>query len=114
MLHNQHGPMKDYNSDESPIQAVIAAPPELSPNDPSTGARREDPLQSKLQSRAVVLFTIFVAAGAFGIPLLWVNKKFTQGERIFWSIAAVLYSFGVLLLGAVILMWIWKKTIGSL
>ena len=106
--------MKDYNTDESPIQAVIAAPPELSPNDNSTGARRDDAFQAKLQSRTVVLFTIFVATGAFGIPLLWVNKKFSPGERIFWSIAAVLYSIGVLMLGAVILLWIWEKTIGSL
>ncbi len=114
MLPTQHDPMKDDNTDESPIRAVIAAPPELPPNEHGSGAPREDQLQSKLQSRAVVLFTIFVAAGAFGIPLLWVNKKFTQGERIFWSIASVLYSIGVLWIGAVILIWIWENTIGSL
>jgi hypothetical protein len=106
--------MKDHNTDESPIQAVLAAPPDRPTEPLVAGTAPEAELESRLQSRLAVLFIIFVAAGAFGIPLLWVNKRFSQGERVFWSIVAVLYSIGVLVLGAVILMWIWNQTIGSL
>lgn len=67
-------------------------------NDPQQhSSRGEPPLRSGiLQSKLVVLATLFVAAGLFGIPLLWINKRFSTAERIFWSVVVTLYTLAML------------------
>ncbi len=97
--------------DESPIQAVLASQPDASDAANATVARDST---SRLQSRATVLLTLFIATGALGIPLLWVNKKFTQGERVFWSIMVLIYSTAVLALGGAIVIWMWNKTMSAI
>jgi hypothetical protein len=39
-----------------------------------------------IQNRAAVLAILFLATGALGIPLLWINRKFSSIERVFWAV----------------------------
>ncbi len=109
--------MNDRNQDDSPISAVIAAPPEMHGvgEDASgrVGMGARDP-STRLQSRTTVLLMLFVATGVVGIPLLWVNKKFTNAERIFWSVTVLIYSAAVLALGGAIVLWMWNKTMAAI
>lgn len=43
-----------------------------------------------------VLATIFLFAGALGIPMIWVCRGFNTRQKIFWTIAAFLYTLAML------------------
>lgn len=89
----------------------MVSPPEA---EETRGNLGDSDSSSRLQSRATVLLMLFVATGALGIPLLWVNKRFSQAERVFWTISVVLYSAAVLALGGVIVIWMWNKTMSAI
>ncbi len=53
-----------------------------------------------------------IVRGLAGSPLLWMNKKFSDRERIFWAIVVTLYTI-LLVLGAVwICLWSYRRVFG--
>ena len=103
--------------DDSPIDAQLAAPPVSYDGESSSGNDVADgsistPFSDLIQSRGAVLTVLFLATGALGIPLLWANKKFSNGQRIFWTIVVTIYT--VLLLAAFcwIMMWSYRRIQG--
>ena len=95
---------------ESPIDAQLAAPPPELPE--SARPPVYEPAANRgelLQSRSVVLAVLFLVTGALGIPLLWVNQKFSNAERVFWTVVVLIYT--VLLIAGVgwIVWWAWTR-----
>lgn len=89
-------------NDQSPIDYRLSAPIDDIPEEPDEDLTSS---QKLVQSRFAVLSAIFLALGAFGIPLLWMNKNFGVVERVVWSMVATAYTG--LMLG--ILVWVlWK------
>ncbi|EMI54182.1 hypothetical protein [Rhodopirellula sallentina] len=39
-----------------------------------------------------VLTVLFVVTGAFGLPLLWRNDRFSLAGKCFWSVAVTVYT----------------------
>jgi hypothetical protein len=66
------------------------------------------------ESRWMVLAILFGVTGALGIPLLWISKRFSLAERIFWSIAVLVYTAALLGITAAIVMWTYRMVIESL
>ncbi len=103
--------------DDSPIDAQLAAPP-VSYDDESSGSKAvpdgstATPFSDLIQSRAAVLTILFLATGALGIPLLWANNKFSNGERIFWTIVVTIYTILLLAAFCWIMMWSYRRIQG--
>lgn len=65
-----------------------------------------------LHSRGATLSFLFLVAGVIGLPLLWVNPKFSRGERVVWSVIVLLYSLTILILAGGMLWWIYQLIMG--
>jgi len=52
----------------------------------------------------MVLAILFGVTGALGIPLLWMNKRFSTLERVFWSIVLTIYT-SLLIGGTLWVLW---------
>ena len=45
-----------------------------------------------LRRKSVVILLLFGVTGVLGLPLLWMNRRFTDPERYFWAAATVLWT----------------------
>ncbi len=102
---------------ESPIDAQLSAPPAGTGYGQATPANHAPPPSAKveselIQSRAIVLGTLFLVTGVFGIPLLWMNRKFSSTERIAWTIIVTIYTAILIAIVYMILMWSYRQISG--
>lgn len=104
--------------DESPIDAQLAAPPVS--YDPSPRKRDDQggdgsthtPIADMIQNRGAVLAILFLTTGALGLPLLWMNKKFSNVERIFWAIVVTIYTILLIVAFCWIMLWSYRRIRG--
>jgi hypothetical protein len=54
-------------------------------------ARSDDATQWSNRPVAT-LAVLFFVTGAFGIPLLWRHPNFSSWQRVFWSVAVLIYT----------------------
>lgn len=110
--------MSQHNDPKSPIDAQMAAPPVTVDTGPTARARQTpvngsfqppDGTADLIQSKLAVLAVLFCVAGVLGIPLLWINKKFTKAERIVWSIVVTIYTAILVWIVIAILMWSYRQ-----
>ncbi len=105
MNHDQ----PDHSPDlQSPIEAELVAPPMADSSRHDARSAAKAAVSSVTESRAMVLAILFGVTGALGIPLLWVNKRFSVAERIFWSIAVLIYTTALVGITAAIVMWSYR------
>ena len=103
--------MTDSEQSKSPIDAQLAAPPPSYHAEPA-GPVFDSPTTSRkdlLQNRGAVLALLFLVTGALGIPLLWINRKFSPIERIFWTIVVTCYTFMLIGFTAWIVWWAYSR-----
>ena len=106
--------MSEQDQGESPIDAQMAAPPVSHPSDPTDHlpAPSTDSASEMVQSRAAVLAILFLVTGALGIPLLWMNQKFSNLERIVWSIVVTIYTVALIAIAWMIVVWSYRQIFG--
>ena len=109
--------MIDENSPDSPIEAQLAAPP--TPEASAVQSVQDTPAPSSttnanplLHNRMAVFAMLFLVTGVLGIPLLWMNKNFSNSERIFWAIVVTIYTALLIFIAAAIVMWSWRQIFG--
>jgi cation transport ATPase len=71
-------------------------------------------LRKLLDNRWVVLGLIFFAMMFLGIPLIWQCRAFSLVERIFWTLAALLYTAVVFWLFYLVMRWAYHSIAASL
>jgi hypothetical protein len=98
--------------DESPIQSQLAAPPAVNPGSERPAGQTKSGVATLAESRGMVLVILFGVTGALGIPLLWVNKRFSLAARIFWSIVVLFYTTALVGVTAAIVMWAFRVITG--
>ena len=112
--------MSEKEQGSSPIDGQMAAPPvayeaELR-GGPENGeevvASSGDSASDMVQSRAAVLAILFLVTGALGIPLLWMNQKFSTLERVMWSVIVTLYTIALIAVAWMIVMWSYRQIFG--
>lgn len=99
----------DPQHDQAPIEAWLVEP------DLETSGLPRDPSSSSgqlVQNKAVVLGILFGVTGVLGIPLLWINKKFTFAERIVWSIVVTIYTVILIAAAAAVCIWSYRQIFG--
>ena len=108
----------DQHSDDSPIDAQLAAPPVSYDEYPrgqraAGGGVMPTTFEDLVQNRGAVLAMLFLATGALGIPLLWMNKKFSDRERMFWAVVVTIYT--IILIAAVgwVCLWSYRRIVGG-
>ena len=106
--------MSEQDHGESPIDTQLSAPPiayDSTPSadlpEPSAGSASE-----MVQSRAAVLAILFLVTGFLGIPLLWMNQKFSNLERILWAIIVTIYTVALIAIAWMIVMWSYHQIFG--
>ena len=96
---------------DSPIEAQLAAPP-VSYAEPastmvpvSSDQHQSTMFADMIQSKVAVLSTLCLMTGALGLPLLWMNRQFTDRERLFWAVVVTIYT--TILIGIVVWICLW-------
>jgi cobalamin synthase len=103
---------------ESPIEAQLAAPPashhsvHVAAAKSSSSGKPSSSQSELIQSRGAVLAALFLVTGALGIPLLWMNHKFSNVERIVWTIIVTIYTIILVLIVWAIVMWSYRQIFG--
>jgi hypothetical protein len=69
---------------------------------PSRGGSQWEKL---LSSRKMILLTLFCVTGFLGLPLLWISRAFSIGEKVLWSVANTIYT--LILIGMVAAVCYW-------
>ena len=106
--------MSEQNHRDSPIDAQMAAPPVTHDSDATVQLPNSPPdsASQMVQSRAAVLAILFLVTGALGIPLLWMNQKFSNPERILWSIVVTIYTVALIAITWMIVVWSYRQIFG--
>lgn len=86
----------------------MAAPPAVGASSIPTAVQVKSSVGSVAESKGMVLVILFGVTGALGIPLLWINKKFSLAERIFWSLVVIIYTTALVGVTAAIVMWAYR------
>ncbi|MFK8115109.1 MAG: hypothetical protein AB8B91_23105 [Rubripirellula sp.] len=94
----------DVDNQQTPIEATLV--------DPVPGHQPENE-SNFVQSRGAVLAMLFLVTGFLGIPLLWMNKKFSPTERIVWSIIVTIYTSVLIWIAAAIVIWSYRQIFGA-
>ena len=106
--------MTSHQSDDSgisPIQAAMASPVHPAGESASTAGGNSGP--GMLQSKLAVLTVLFCVTGFLGLPLLWVNKRFSNLERVFWTVIVSVYTCTLLAGTVAIIMWMYRRVAGG-
>ncbi|TWT82771.1 hypothetical protein CA13_42340 [Planctomycetes bacterium CA13] len=90
--------MNAAKDDQSPIEAKLVDSPKK---------------ESVAKSRGAVFAILFLVTGVLGIPLLWMNDKFSHAERIFWSIIVTLYTAALIYMAYAVCMWSYHQIFGA-
>ncbi|MGI9471704.1 MAG: hypothetical protein ACR2NZ_09250 [Rubripirellula sp.] len=110
--------MSRQDDPHSPIESQLAAPPvsvdsgPIPNTPPSRTNQPPDATADLIQSKFVVLAVLFCVTGVLGLPLLWMNKKFSKAERWFWSIVVTIYTAILIWIVIAILMWSYRQIVG--
>lgn len=106
--------MSENDRGESPIDAQLVAPPLSQQQTPAAVASspKSGMTSELIQSRGAVLAMLFLATGALGIPLLWMNRNFSDTERIVWAIIVTIYTLILIAIAAAIVMWSYRQVFG--
>ena len=67
----------------------------LPPSHKSTVADESQTRRGVIDDPWFVLSTIFIAAGAFGIPMIWICRGFSRRWKVIWSILAFFYTLAM-------------------
>ncbi len=129
---SQPGHAHDRNAPDrnSPIEAQLASPPAddeviedevvedevieatlVDDSWPGSGSTATDG-SAFVQSRGAVFATLFLVTGVLGIPLLWMNQKFSNTERIVWSVIVTVYTAILIAIAYAIVMWSYRQIFG--
>jgi len=65
-------------------------------------------------SRLAVLGVLFLMTGFLGLPLLWMNPRFSNMERWLWAVIVTIYTCILIALAGWIVMWSWNSISNSL
>ena len=107
----------------SPIDAQLAQPP-MSANDTNAPlvAAEPDPVgyaqtggggtDKLIQNKLAVLACLFFVTGFLGLPLLWMNRRFSTAERFLWSIVVTLYTLVLIAIVVAIFVWVYRQIAG--
>ena len=94
-------------SQMSPIDAQLSPTPTVAPstdnNYPSRGA-----VDSVTQSKLAVIGVLFLVTGALGLPLLWINRRFSRPERLFWTLVVLMYTLSLIWVTVEIVLWTYQ------
>jgi hypothetical protein len=64
--------------------------------------------ESWILSKAGVLVMLFLVLGPFGLPFLYKSPAFTKGQKVFWTVMALLYTVIGIALIVVLAIYIWR------
>lgn len=112
--------MSEKEQRESPIDGQMAAPPIDDAVDLSEGQQGDaqrvgshaNSATEMVQSRAAVLAILFLVTGFLGIPLLWMNQRFSTLERVVWSVIVTLYTVALIAVAWMIVAWSYRQIFG--
>lgn len=111
-------PPENGHWDDSPIEAKLAAPTvsyEQDAHADSSSASNSPPrpVTDLVQNRGAVLAMLFGVTGALGLPLLWMNKRFTDGQRLFLAFVVTIYTIVLIAIVGWICLWSYRQVFGS-
>ena len=103
----------NHEAPRSPIDEQLAAPPVSPPpvqmpNSTETG----NSMSTLVQNRLAVIGVLFGVTGFLGIPLLWMNKRFSNSERVFWAILVTIYTLILIYIAWAICAWSYRQIFG--
>lgn len=72
----------------------------------------QDLMKDISQNKLAVLGVMFGVTGFLGLPLLWINRKFSNVERVGWSIVNIFYTCTLIYIAYRICIWSYNRVMG--
>jgi hypothetical protein len=66
-----------------------------------------------LASRRMLLVLLFCVTGFLGLPLLWMSRAFTPGEKILWSVLNTLYTLALIAIVVGVCYWCYLQMLDA-
>ena len=115
--------MTKHDDFGSPIDAELVAPPSsIEEAGPTTVFQTSDAVghapqryggaDKLIQSKLAVLACLFLVTGFLGLPLLWMNRRFSAAERCLWAIAVIVYTLVLIGIVGAIVVWCYRQIMG--
>lgn len=78
---------------------------------PARASRRaaSSVMEQTLQSRFLVLATLFGVTGALGLPLLWMSPAFSRIHKAIWSVMVLAYTSALIGGTWAIVVWAYRQ-----
>jgi hypothetical protein len=103
-------------NDDSIIEAGLAAPPVVAttPLRPAVSAGQDKTIggfsvERLVQNKLAVLAVLFGVTGFLGLPLLWMNTRFSTFERWLWAVLNVVYTTALIYGAFRICLWSYRQ-----
>lgn len=81
----------------------------------ATDPRTDDPQWRKYaDSPVLVLLSCFFVFAIFGIPLIFMCRKFSPVMKVFWSAVVILYTLFLFACVGAILYWTWVQVANAI
>lgn len=93
--------------DVKPIRSIVIHPGDVMP--PYLGPGLGSMETRWTNSPVMTLAVLFLVTGAFGIPLLWRNPRFSTWQRCLWTVLVTIYT-SALFAGVV---WVVRNSLDS-
>jgi hypothetical protein len=77
-------------------------------------ARIGDRVTRALDNPWVVLVLLFFVFAALGIPLIWISRAFSTWSKVLLTILVTLYTFLLLWLFYLVMVWSYNRIVDSL
>lgn len=62
-----------------------------------------------IQNKLAVLACLFLVTGFLGLPLLWMNRRFSTAERFVWSLVVTIYTLALIGLVGLVVLWLYRQ-----
>ncbi len=102
---NDQGSARASFNEPLAAQSAVHASPIFAENRPATPSVMEQTLQSRL----LVLATLFCVTGALGLPLLWISPAFSRIHKVIWSIIVMAYTCALIGGTWAIVVWAYRQ-----
>jgi len=66
-----------------------------------------------IQNKLAVLACLFLVTGFLGLPLLWMNRRFSTAERFVWSLVVTIYTLALIGLVGLIVLRVYRMLVSG-
>ena len=106
-------PAKSAKSAKETSAAGVDHPPSYVGHGPARESGGGGGADKLIQNKLAVLACLFLVTGFLGLPLLWMNRRFSTAERFVWSLVVTIYTLALIGLVGLIVLRVYRMLVSG-